>query len=54
MCVACSIPAQAHGLTERYRCLNEACKHEWPGRLGPVACPECNSVWVEWITHRDE
>jgi hypothetical protein len=33
----------------RYRC--RCCQHEWVGFAGPVVCPACAHLWVDWLNY---
>jgi Zn-finger nucleic acid-binding protein len=36
--------------TELYRC--QKCKKEWADKPGPVTCPACGNVWIDWLTYK--
>jgi hypothetical protein len=41
-------------LLEKYKCMNEACKVEWSGTVGPPNfCPKCKGMYCEWLTFKD-
>ena len=38
-------------LIAKYKCMK--CKHKWEGKPGPVICPKCSHVYVEWLNHKE-
>lgn len=38
----------------QYECLSATCKFKWPNFAGPQNCPMCNSVYVKWLTYKED
>ena len=33
----------------KFKC--EKCKFKWESEPGPIQCPKCGHIWVEWYNY---
>jgi len=38
-------------LTTKGKCMR--CSYEFSGKTGPMKCPKCNHLYVEWLNYQE-